>query len=276
MSVLSVCTAFGVPSPGASMKLRKWYADCVSTDGNVFIGYSARISLGPFSLPYQSSMTGRMGEALSQSNAISREGTPEPEASGATLSCAKLDVAGSWSRAFPAFQSVLLDTPDVTIDWRCHVPGAAAEVRVGDLAFRGWGYLEELRIDGDPRAIPIRELRWGRWLGEQDSVVWIDWRGDHPLTLVLHNGLETESSAVSDDAISFDGFRLGLGRKRRWTLRDEFAEESVFPQRTWLRPLLPRALARIREVKWAASECLERPDGTTSRGWTLYKRVDWP
>jgi len=258
------------------VQIRKWYADSISPKGDVFIGYAAQVGLGPFSLPYQATLTGPRGEFSSQRTALTSKGIPDLTAEGATWRCPALDLTGTWKRTAPSFHRVLLDSPSMTIEWRCHMPGASARVRVGDQAFDGSGYLEELRVRGNPMGIPIRELRWGRFLGERDSVVWIDWRGPHPLTLVLHDGVEMTDSRVTDEAVSFAGFRLGLGGEDAWTLRDEVAEESVFPNRAWLRPLLPRALARLREVKWAAPGSLERPDGTTSPGWIIYERVEWP
>jgi len=257
------------------MQIRKWYADCVSSDGNVFIGYSARVGLGPFVLPYQATLIGARDEGLSQRTVLTK-GSPDLEGDFATWRCPGLELTGSWSRASPSFRRVLLDAPSVNVEWICHMAGASADVRVGNRAFQGRGYLEELRVRGRPTAIPIRELRWGRFLGEVDSVVWIDWRGPEPLTLVLHNGIEATDGRITDEDVSFAGFRLELGGADRWTLRDEVVGESIFPSRTWLRPLLPRTLARLHEVKWAAPGCLQRPDGTTSRGWIIYERVVWP
>ncbi len=258
------------------MQIRKWYADCVTADGTVFIGYSAQVGLGPITLPYQATLTGGKGEPLSQQTAWRTREMPDLDADGATWRCPKLNLDGRWSRASPPFHRVLLDTQSVTIDWRCHMPRAAAAVRVGDRDFEGPGYLEELRLRGNPTGIPIHELRWGRFLGEADSVVWIDWRGPNPLTVVLHNGIEAEGGRVTDEGVRFADFRLALGGEDAWTLRDEVVEESVFPNQTWLRPFLPRALARLHEVKWAAPGCLQRTGASTSRGWVIYERVVWP
>ena len=258
------------------MQIRKWYADCVSTDGDVCMAYAARIGLGPLSVPYQAILIGERGDPLSQRTALTSRQGPRVGGDDATWRCPGLDLEGTWSRTSPPFRLVLLDTPSVTIEWLCHMPGASAAVRAGSRAFEGLGYLEELRVSGNPMAIPIRELRWGRFLGESDSVVWIDWSGPKPLTVVLHDGIEVADGQVTDEAVSFSGFRLGLGGAERWTLRDEVAEESVFPNRAWLRPLLPRALAHLHEVKWAAPGSLRRPDGTRSPGWVVYERVVWP
>ena len=61
----------------------------------------------------------------------------------------------------------------------------AAEVSVslrGFAPLRGTGYAERILITIPPWRLPIRELRWGRWIGEaaSRSVVWIDWRGESP------------------------------------------------------------------------------------------------
>ena len=83
------------------MQIRKWYADCVSPDGNVFIGYSARVGLGPITLPYQAALTGGRGEPLSQRTALTSKKEPQLEADGATWRCPGLDLTGRWSPSCP-------------------------------------------------------------------------------------------------------------------------------------------------------------------------------
>jgi hypothetical protein len=261
---------------GAPVQIRKWYADCVAADGSVFIGYSARLGLGPLAVPYQATLTGPQGRPLSQRTVVTSRGTPAMDGDGASWQCPALELAGRWTRSTPPFSRVLLDTPSVTIEWTCHMPAAKAAVRVGSRSLEGLGYLEEIRVHGDPTAIPIRELRWGRFLGEGDSVVWIDWIGPQPLTLVLHNGIEADDPCVTDGEVTFTGRRIPLGVEGSWTLRDDVLAEAIFPERPRLRRIVPRSLARLREVKWAGPGHLERPDGRSSPGWIIWETVSWP
>jgi hypothetical protein len=258
------------------MRIRKWYADCVATDGTLVIAYAARLGAGPFTLPYQAVLTGERGRPVAQRATLAAKGMPTLADQRATWHAPALNLAGAWIRTSPAFHQVLFDSDSVTIDWHCHMPSAEATVRVGGHRLEGMGYVEELRVHGSPRAIPLRRLLWGRFLAEGHSVVWIAWHGPEPLTLVLHNGVRAEDGAVDAGAVRWQGFHLTVDGEGRWTLRDELVEASVFPERAWLRPLVPRALARVREVKWAARGSLQGPEGPAVGGWAIFEEVVWP
>jgi hypothetical protein len=236
------------------MRIRKWYADCVTQDGAVHVAYAARIGLGPASFPYQAILTGRRGEPLEQRWRMSYRGVQDPEGGTAEWRWPRLAFSATWSATASGVDNVLLHRPDL----------------------EGVGYLEELLVEGNPTAMPIRELRWGRFLSSRDWLVWIDWRGAHPLTLVYHNGRLVADASVTDTEVSLPDGHLALDGTERWTLREERAGASTFPNRRWLRSALPRTLAELREHKWAAPGCFTDQEGSRSLGWTVFERVTWP
>jgi len=240
------------------------------------VAYAARIGLGPASFPYQAILTGRRGEPLEQRWRMSYRGVQDPEGGTAEWRWPRLAFSATWSATASGIDNVLLHRPDLGIVWRCHFPRADVRGRLDGAPFEGVGYLEELLVDGNPTAVPIRELRWGRFLSARDWLVWIDWRGAHPLTLVYHNGALIADASVTDTAVSLPDGRLALDGTERWTLREERAGASTFPNRRWLRSALPRTLADLREHKWAAPGCFIDQEGSRSLGWTVFERVTWP
>ncbi len=166
---------------GLGFRLRKWYVDCVASDGTAFIGYAARVGLGPLPISYQATLWyASDGQVTS---AFTMLPTASPGLSGTELSWEnrRLGVRGHWRGGTQGPRRVLLDEPDVRVEWRCHLPKCEAVVASEAGSIQGLGYAEELLLTGSPSNLPIRALRWGRFLSEESSLVWIEWRGPRPL-----------------------------------------------------------------------------------------------
>jgi hypothetical protein len=117
------------------------------------------------------------------------------------------------------FKTRLLDTPAGILEWRCEAPAAsvsiAAGLRAGEAPIHrvvGFGYAECLLLTVVPWALPISELRWGRWISPSTrrSIAWVDWRGSRPLTVVLLDGVPALDAHVDDDRIRVAGSELVL------------------------------------------------------------------
>ena len=66
----------------------------------------------------------------------------------------------------------------------------------------GTGYAERLELSIRPWRLPIRELRWGRFVSEGASMAWIDWQGADPTEVIRALGYEPgkeESPDVTED-----------------------------------------------------------------------------
>lgn len=256
--------------------LRKCYADCVTPDGRVFIGYAAELGLGPFALPYQAALHGDRGTPLTQRWSITRRGFPAPEARGTRWTSRALSLDAAWSPTSAPVRRTLLETRSLTVEWLCHHPRATARLSLEGESWEGLGYVEELRLRGDPAALPLARLRWGRLLTSASWAVWIQWEGPRPLTLVVVDGVEEADARVTDDGVVWSGGSLRLGGEGAWSLREERADAAAFPTARWLRPLLPRSLAGLREHKFAGPGVLAAGGAPPAEGWAVWERVDWP
>jgi hypothetical protein len=169
--------------------LRKSYLDVVDGAGRCGIAYSAELAWGPFSLRWEGLSLHEPGRPP-----VHRSSWGERDALGLRVTCEP------WCQAFG---TRLLDTPSGTLDWSCDAPGAHVAIESGGVQIEGSGYAEHLVLAMPPWKLPIDELRWGRWIsdGSRRSIVWIDWRGERPLTLVIENGAAHEAKdAAVDDA----------------------------------------------------------------------------
>ena len=166
---------------------------------------------------------------------------------------------------------------DRGVDWHCHMPAASGTVEFSSgPRVTGTGYAEELVVQGDLRALPIRRLLWGRFIAEGQSLAWIQWEGTLPLTLVVHNGAVHSEAQLDERGLSLAGGQgaLDLGEGR--VLRDSDVGQATFPDQSWLRNLIPRKLRDIHETKWLSRARWCRPGQSDVEGWALHEQVLWP
>ena len=260
----------------SSFKLSKWYMDCVSDDGAVVIGYATRLGWRRLAKGYASTLEA-VGDAPPRTR-VSARGFEPPVLDGETLrwSCRPLGVSGEWNALEPSFGRTLFEDAAGSVDWTCLFPRARVSVEGpwNGGSVRGLGYVERLEMTLNPARLPIDELRWGRFLGPDASIVWIEWRGPRPLDLVFRGGAPERATVLGDDGIEFaDGSRLFL--EERAVLREGRLGDTVLSGQRALRRLLPRRLLETSERKWRSRGRLVDARGAESRGWALHETVRW-
>jgi hypothetical protein len=248
--------------------LRKWYLDCTAPDGEVMILYHATLRWNLVRMKWGGLLHKKEPSARPLQQSTLRPG-PEPERHSGRILAANesLDVVGEWTLETPPHDRVLLERDDGHVRWCCCAPGASCRVRIAGRCIEGRGYGELLEMNMPPWKLPIRELRWGRWLDDHSSIVWIDWRGERPLSLLLSNGVEVPG-AVEDDRVSVDGGPT-LRLDRSGFLRDGELGATVLRGLPVLGGRIPPAIARTRETKWLSR-------GVCSNGavgWAVHERV---
>ena len=243
----------------ASFTLTKWYFDCVAADGRAVIGYWASLAWRSAALTWQNvTLYEASRPPVSRSSLVS---TPPPEVASETITwCAPAlpCVVNIESRQRP-IEERLLDSEAGIVEWRAEAPAAVVTFKLDGCApVQGPGYAERIFISIPPWRLPIRELRWGRWIDSaaNRSVVWIDWRGDSPRTWVFVDGIKAGAAVVTDESICADGVKVVLSDRRTLHAR-AFAEiaASIPP----LHAVVPKSLLALRETKWcSAGTLLER------------------
>lgn len=235
---------------GVVFRLHKWYLDCVDERGSAAIVYAATLRWGVLSLCY-SALLGRCeGRHLA---AMHMRKPQVPALTDDTIRFAdpRLAVAGEWRGPRVPREQTLWTSPRGAVRWHCHMPRADVQLTVAGHELSGWGYVEHLALDVAPWHLPIEELRWGRFHADARSLVWIEWRGPHPLRLCLCDGVAAAIGPVGDR-----GFELNDGGSLRLAepdvLRDGRLGKTVLAERLlrWLP--LPRAVRAMRESKWLA------------------------
>jgi hypothetical protein len=161
----------------------------------------------------------------------------------------------------------LLASKDGSVEWHCLLPRARGRVVLADgVAVEGLGYVERLGLTLPPWKLPIRELRWGRFLSESEGVVWIDWRGPRPLTLLTVNGAEVDAARVGDEAVTWSAGRLEL--EAGSALREGSLGRNVLARVPVLSFLAPRAVRETHERKRLRRGTLVS-GGRDETGWVI-------
>jgi hypothetical protein len=171
--------------------------------------------------------------------------------------------------------TLLLDSDQGAIDWYCEAPAARVSV-VTQRAdpVEGPGYVERLVLSVPPWRIPIRELRWGRWISDDASrsLIWIDWRGEENRTWVFADGAACPDASVTDETVFAGPVRLTV--HKRTTLVDRSLARVVAPI-PGLALLLPASILELRDVKWVSRGTLHGLDAAQP-GTAIHECVVFP
>jgi hypothetical protein len=245
------------------LSIRKWYLDCVAEDGAAWIGYWGDVRWGSLHVSFVSSL---MHDGT-QTSRVRSEDEPRLDEHVVRWSAPSLDVDYELT---PRVSGVERELHDGVL-WRCVVPCGDAIVRLPARTLRGRGYAEVLEMSIAPWNLPIRELRWGRVLGEHTSLVWIQWTGAKPLQVVVRNGELAEATHIGDDEVRLaDGTRVTIAR--RSVLREDSFANTLRPLRA-LAPLLPRVFTGTIERKWLGTGTIEAPGRPIEEGSVVHELV---
>jgi hypothetical protein len=253
----------------------KWYADCVAPNGDAVILYYGIAKWRAITIRYTSLL-----EAISGTQAIVRyslKKSPTPVEKDATISWQSnaLGIIGTWERLDPPFETKIFESTEGSINWRCLHPRSRAAVNLGrGRVVQGLGYVERLEMTLAPWKLPIQELRWGRFLSDSDSLVWIDWKGSYSCRIVLQHGILVRATTVDENEVALNG-NGGLRLAHGDVLRNGTLGETALSVIPGLSRLFPGKILEARECKWRSRAELRHGDSSSS-GWAIHEVVTWP
>jgi hypothetical protein len=253
--------------------LSKWYCDCVSDDGVVFIAYWARLRWGLLDIPYAATLYKPFGDRARERYSVRACATPSIEGNELHWDCGRLGVRAVWTAGVPAIQRVLLETAEGSVTWRCHFPHARARIQLaGTGQLSGLGYAEQMTLSVKPWRLPFEELRWGRFLSAEDAVTWIEWRGGEARQWVFHNGSELRGATVSTERIELPGDRGVVELRDAVVLREGRLVTTTLGAIPGARIWLPAGIRNAIESKYLARGTLTT-DARSTLGWAVHEIV---
>ena len=264
-------------STQSDFSLRKWYLDCVADNGDTFIGYSASVQWKALTLHYSSITTMRGNSGARTKTSLGESSFPGMKGQRIDWSSKALNLVGTWTLMAEPTQQHLYDSPEGTVTWSCLHPRSKADILFGKKEhIAGLGYAELLELTVKPWQLPIAELRWGRFLSKRDALVWIEWRGDTPLSVVFHNGKQIRDGSITDEQVSIDGDRTVLTLTERTELRKGVLVSTALSVIPGIALIVPARMLRTYECKWRSRGVLNRNGILCSSGWAIHEVVRFP
>ena len=259
-------------------ELSKWYADCVTEQGDAVILYSAELAWSGPAIHYTSLLLHRHGHPIRSRFSLRKQAPPEVRTDGSIAWTSRVwNASGEWRRPDAAVREALYHSPAGVLEWECLAPRAAARLSIGgDEPFEGWGYAERLRLSVPPWRLPIQQLRWGRFLNSTDALVWIDWRGPYQRQVVYHNGAAVSARSIGDREIVLAQGAGVLSLDASTVLREDALGATALAVLPNLAHLFPATLLAVREQKWLSRGVLRRPGQPDSNGTAIHEVVEWP
>ncbi len=262
------------PNPGKapSFLLSKWYLDCVTDNGDGIIVYVAELRWNSWRTRYASTLR-FFGDKMQSASSIRKCSLPESSLDQITLSLPHLGVEGYWKGFTAPIQRTILKNSDGAVIWNCLQPGSQVHVSLDrSIKMSGLGYAELLEISIPPWSLPLSELHWGRFVSENDMLVWIDWRGPYSYHLAVHNGSEREIAVITTEEIRSADSGKQLTLDRSLVLRSGTLGETVFPTWERLARAIPVKMLGVYERKWRSRGVL-LTQGRTSEAWVIHEVV---
>lgn len=254
------------------MRLSKWYMDGVADDGSLTICYAATLRWLAFGVGYSSVIELDPGGEPRVRSSLRRFEKPRAAEDGLSWRAEALDVTGAWqSRESSLGVQTLYRRGRGAVVWNCMQPRSRANVAAGERTVEGVGYAEHLAISMKPWALPIDELRWGRFHGPGETWVWIEWRGDHPLCWVSVNGDVHREAEITDDGVEVSGHRLSIADNV--VLREGDLGSTILETVPILESIVPHRVRDMYEKKWLGRG---RVEASGSDGWVIHEVVRWP
>ena len=256
--------------PFGRFSLVKWYLDCVTDAGDAAMVYCATL--------HWRGMRARMGSVLTLRG---RDAETRSSISSFTLARHEaeivvthpaLGISGSWRADAQAKNRTVYETPAGSVVWNCIEPRSRVSVRIGDCELAGLGYAECLTVTLPPWRLPLRKLRWGRFVSERDALAWIDWEGEHTTRFAVLNGGECELGPAGEKEIALKGASLHMTESI--LLRGGRLADTILPGAPALGRLFPRSLFAVEERKWLSRGSFATPDHR-SDGWVIHEVVNW-
>lgn len=261
------------PSP-ESFHFTKWYLDGVSTAGQVMIGYWAELRWRGLHLTWHSAAHSDPSGSLQEQASLTPVDPPALNQHVLTWGAPALGLSLEYRSLAPPYSLPLHATTDGSVLWHCEMPVAeVAATRRGYPPQRLTGYAERMVFSLPPWRLPIRELRWGRWIADagRRGLVWIDWQGEErPRTWLVLDGHELRGGRVSENGVTAPDLSLKLVEPR--ALRSRVLSELV-NRVPGLSHLLPETIMALREVRWMARGELRQRGGGSVWGTAIFEHV---
>jgi len=174
----------------------------------------------------------------------------------------------------PIIRSLYKYSENNELIWNCHHPKALAEIIYNGNIYKGFGYAETLFSLIKPWNLPIDELRWGRFLSDSYTVIWINWKGKYPINKIFLNSIEYNDAIFENDFIIFGEGIYKLKFSEIQLIRNGKLS-GLFSKMTLLNIFFNCRILNTVEIKYKAKATLSKNSIFLSNDWSLFEIVTW-
>lgn len=257
-----------------NFNLEKLYLDCIDEEGNCFIIYEAKLNFSFFRFYYSAFIfSNQQNETFEKS--VKKKFLPAQITNNLIYKNSFLQISGNWEKVNNSIQvSLYKDENGNELTWNCHHPNADTKIIFNGKCFSGRGYAETLSLNIKPWNLPIDELRWGRFLSKDYTIIWINWKGKFPINRLYCNGILYEDAIFEFDKVIFDKGRFELHFLEMLTIRNGKLS-GVLAKMKWLKSIINSRILKSNEIKFKSITNLTRESKQIEKGWSLFEMVTW-
>ena len=244
--------------------------DCVTDAGDVVIVYCADLCWHGVHVTLCSVLEGNEEHVGTQTSISSYR--VSSDGGHISVDLPKLGVSGIWEADATPVERTVYEQGARRVYWNCLQPRALVRVRIGDRDLCGLGYAECLTMTIPPWQLPMRQLRWGRFVSPQYSLAWLDWQGPYSTCFAICNGTELMPLTVSETEVAVAGATLRI--EAGLPMRSGRLGSTILPGAPAIAKLLPLAVFDVEEHKYRSRGELTAQD-RISTGWVIHEVVHW-
>jgi hypothetical protein len=257
-----------------NISLEKHYLDLLDDSGNCFIIYLVKLQIFLIKIYYSSLIYSDPGGNITEKSSLKKNKHADSE-NVLSFHDDNLDITGHWTRIDKILPPYMyLDCHKHGLSWNCHHPKTITEIELNGNLFRGYGYAETILMTINPRDIPIEELRWGHFLSDGYTIVWINWKGIHPVNKLFCNNVEYNDSSFEEQRIVFGKGAYALLFNEISIIR-KGKLSNLFSQIPLIKIFFNIGILNSLENKYKAKSVLTVNHEIASTGWSSYEIMLW-
>jgi len=257
--------------------LDKWFLDMVTEEGEAMIFYAAKLKWKGLEVPYTSWLHNDPIRGVSIQSRFRKVNMPEVCGSRISWEDSRFGISGEWMSLAASIQTRVFESEEGYLDWKCYQPKSEVTLKKKGKTLKGIGYVEQLILTTEPWKIPMDDLRWGRYGGGKDDLVWIELRGNEKQQWLWHKGEKIENAQIEDDFIEISEMNLKLKLDRGVVLESEKKIMEVAKKLVQYLPglnkTMPMQFLMADEHKWLSRAVLEKEGEVHSQGWAIHEWV---
>lgn len=256
--------------------IKKIYADSVDNDGNLFICYLAKIKWNLINLNYSFKLhIDIKNDTFKEVSSFKNFQMPNVNNSIFEFESININLNCKFNNISPSIISEKLfeNQESERVNWNCFQAISETEIISDNKLYKGLGYAEILEMNVKPWKLPINILKWGRFVSKEHSLIWIVWKGSHPISNFWLDGELIEFDNINQKGIKFKVENIELKFIDTFNIRDGKVV-NLLPKASKLLNSIGNKIINLHETKYLSKSILSL-NNQEFEGWSIYEEVLW-